>query len=232
MMTRFVLVPAFLILLPASASPQGLGDAAAKERERKAKSAPPAKAVPAFSNDDLASEKEKKRKKEEAEARGEKLAPEAPPEPAPSEEGRLAEDGRPRLSDPDRAKERARGQQAPDGVARDAVAPDGTQDEVSQSEAEWRARVQAARNRIQELEGRYASVQARVDEMRARLNPMSPRYEQDVNQILALQQEITGAESEAASARKDVDDARAELAGLEEKARQAGVPPGWLRLPQ
>ena len=68
--------------------------------------------------------------------------------------------------------------------------------------------------------------------MRARLNPMSPRFEQDVNQILALQQEITGAESEAASARKDLENARAELAGVEEKARQAGVPPGWLRPPQ
>src|SRR5258708_3549249 len=100
MMARFVLVPAFLLLLPAGAFPQQLGDAAAREREKKAKAAPPAKAAPAFSNDDLASEKEKKRKKEEAEARGEKVEPEAPAEPASTDEGRPAADGRKRLSDP------------------------------------------------------------------------------------------------------------------------------------
>jgi chromosome segregation ATPase len=231
MMTRFLLVPAFLILLPATGSPQELGDAAARERAKKAKAAPPAKAAPAFSNDDLASEKEKKRKKEEAEARGEKPEPEPPPEGAPAQEG-PAVDGRKRLSDPDKAKDRAR------EAARDGVAPEGAQDgnddqaERSAQEAIWRGRFETARKTIRDLESQSASIQARLEELRARISPMNPQQEQDVNKLLEIQQQITGVEAELGSAGASLKSARGELVALEETARQAGVSPGWLRPPQ
>jgi hypothetical protein len=228
--TRFALVPAFLILLPAAASPQELGDAAAKEREKKAKAAPSGKTAPAFSNDDLASEKEKKRKKEEAEARGEKPEPDAPPpdQSTDSETGRIAVDGRPRLADPDRGGRAARDEAASDGPASDDTASDDT----ASIDTEWRPRVEAARNRVQEMEGRVAGIQTRIDELRARISPMNQQQEQDVNRILAVQQEITNAEAEMDPARANLKSAREELAALEETARQAGVAPGVLRPPQ
>jgi hypothetical protein len=230
MLARLVLVPAFLILLPAGAFPQQLGDAAAREREKKAKAAPPAKAAPAFSNDDLASEKEKKRKKEEAEARGEKVEPESPAESTPSEEGHSTADGRKRLSDPDRAKDRAK-EAARDGVAQDGVVPEGNDDQGERSarEANWRGRFETARKTIREMEGRTASIQARLDELRARISPMNQQPEQDINRLLAAQQEITTVEAELELARTNLKTAREELVALEETARQAGVPPGWLR---
>jgi len=220
-MTRFVLVPAFLVLLPAFSFPQELGDAAAKEREKKAKAAPPAKAAPAFSNEDLASEKEKKRKKEEAEARGEKPEPDPPPsgESTDSERGGIAVDGRPRLADPDRG-----GRAAPEGQA--------TPDEAASIEIEWRTRLEAARNVVREMDGRLAGIQTRIDELRARISPMNQQQEQDVNRILAVQQEITNAEAEMDPARANLKSAREELAALEETARQAGVARGVLRPPQ
>jgi hypothetical protein len=146
-MTRFVLVPAFLVLLPAWASPQELGNAAAKEREKKAKAAPPAKPAPAFSNDDLASEKEKKRQKEEAEARGEEPAPE--PGPSQESQGQADAEGRKRLSDPDGAKERAKRATSGNAIPESALPEGADPDEVAAAraafDAQWRVRVDTAR---------------------------------------------------------------------------------------
>lgn len=233
-MTRLVLLlPALLILLPAPASPQELGDAAAKEREKKAKSgATTGKPAPAFSNDDLASEKEKKKKKDEAEARGEEPAP----EPGPSQEGQVDAQGRKRLSDPDKAKDRTREATPQDAIPVDATPESADPDEAAAAraaaEAHWRGRLDAARNLVREMEGRFAGIQARIDEMRARISPMNPQQEQDVNRILAVQEEITAAEAELESAQANLKSAREDLVALEETARQAGVPPGWLRPPQ
>ena len=227
---RFLLLPAFLMLLPASVSPQSLGEAAAKEREKRAKAAGQGKTAPALSNDDLASEKEKKRKKEEAEARGEKPEPDAPPADGSASssdnQGRMAADGRPRLSNPDRAKEKAReATPVPEGVEPDDAA-------AMAAEAIWRGRLDAARKTVREMEGRQTSIQARIEELRARISPMAQQQEQDVNKIMAIQQEITDAEAELEAARGNLKNAREELARLEETARQAGVAPGVIRPPQ
>lgn len=232
-MTRFVLLlPALVMLLPASAFSQGLGDAAAKEREKKAKSGATGKPAPAFSNDDLASEKEKKKKKEEAEARGE----EPPPDEGTSDAGSAAAEGPKRLSDPDRAKDRAREASAQNVVPVDSTPEGADPDEVAAARAaveeHWRGRVAAARNVIREMEGRLKRVKTQIDDLRGIISPMNPQQEQDVNRILAVQEEITSAEAELESAQANLKTAREELVGLEEAARQAGVAPGVLRPPQ
>jgi hypothetical protein len=81
--------------------------------------------------------------------------------------------------------------------------------------SEWRMRVLRARQRISEAEQALAKARADV----ARVLRRNPQWVEGLTRALEARAQ---AETELARARQAVDE-------LEEEARRAGVPPGWLR---
>jgi hypothetical protein len=243
---RWLLALALLAGLPGLASAQTLGQAAAKERAKRAKSGDGKPAPTVFTNDDLASEKEKQKQKEkeEQETATEELSRPIvwgrPGEPPPrSGEGPRGEDApRPRRMDSDdpRAQpERSRRSPAPSEAGDPAPAapsPTGQTIEEQQREEQWRERVVALETRRSQASSTKAMAQSRADEIRGRLNPMSATYEQDPGRIMALQQQAEAAEAEAKNADLELDSVREAYEQLAREAALAGVPRAWVQPPQ
>jgi hypothetical protein len=93
-------------------------------------------------------------------------------------------------------------------------------------ESVWRARADAARQRIADADAAIARIEAHLGELRddrSGQDAMNPNREQ------ARQAQIAAETENLATARADAAAAREALAELEDEARKAGVPPGWLR---
>jgi len=108
---------------------------------------------------------------------------------------------------------------------------------ASSPEADVRARAAAE---IAERTERQAELketwQRRYDEALGRVASANARIEKSERTIRKLRQrdrykgpERAEVDSEMASAQSDLEDARREVAEFPDVARQAGIPPGWLR---
>jgi hypothetical protein len=155
------------LAVPAGVAPgQSLGDAARRERERRAREKAPAGAAARYTDADLAGRR----------------SGEAAPEPSPS----------------------------PGATPRPAPAtkPDEESLERQRRETEWRARFEAARERLRQAE--EASWRSVVEVVYVAGVP--------VQQWVRKQEETPS-----------LRDARQALADLEEDFRRTGLPPGWAR---
>ena len=124
---------------------------------------------------------------------------------------------------------------AVDGVAPDAPGSEGNPitsnegeltDAVPRDEATWRQRADAARARIAEAEAVVASAEQRLAELRSDVapeDPMNPFRQQ------AREADIKNETARLEAARADVAAARQAFSDLEDEARRASIPPGWLR---
>ena len=184
-----------LACVPAAAQTD-LGAAAAKERERRKALAATASPPPAFTNDDLASEKQaaKDAAKEGASAKdggkpGEKPKPKPQPAPTPL----------PTATTDDSADRRAQ-------------------------EVGWRTRAQRARQVVAQTAARVTALEQQI--ARVAGDTMAST---DTNQILRLQTQRQSLEAQLNDAREASKTAQEQLADVEEEARRAGVPPGWIR---
>ena len=209
MTARLFLFLAFLAASEGSRA-QSLGEAAARERAKRARSGAD-QPVPSFTNADLASEKERQKQEQE----GSDAGTEASPDDSEA---------------PRAGRERRQGENEPEaGVPSfDDASDDQGTGESGLDREQWSERAEGLQRRLRQAEEREAAARDRLEEIRARLNPMSPQYEQDVNRILQLQQGVAAAEAQADLARRALDSARQEIANFEEEARRAGVPPGWI----
>ncbi len=80
----------------------------------------------------------------------------------------------------------------------------------------WQERVIQARQRVKNAEVKLSDAEGAVTRMRTRHYPSG-------DAAAALENDLE-------SAKKELADAQKAQAGLEDEARRAGVPPGWLRL--
>ena len=186
---RLIAIGCVSLLVCATAAAQtDLGAAAAKERERrKALAASPS---PAFTNDDLASEKQAaKEAAKEGGKPGEKPKPKPQPAPTPL----------PTATSDDSAQRRAQ-------------------------EAGWRARAQRARQVVDQTAARVTTLEQQVARVAGETMAST-----DTNQILRLRAQREALENQLKDAREASRIAVEQLANVEEEARRAGVPPGWIR---
>jgi hypothetical protein len=113
-----------------------------------------------------------------------------------------------------------------DGGGELALDPPGTPTAAQMEEASWRGRADAARSRLAEATAIVAGIEAKIVALREDRgvdDPMNP------NRLQAREAEIASETEKLAAAQEVVTAARQALADLEEEARKAGVPPGWLR---
>jgi hypothetical protein len=119
----------------------------------------------------------------------------------------------------------------PPAAAADAAAPSGAAPAppaaaapAESPEAVWRKRMADAREALRRSELFAEALQTRI-------NSLSRDYlsRDDPAQRTRLARERKEAIEELARVKQDVERARKQIADVEEDARKAGVPPGWLR---
>jgi len=94
------------------------------------------------------------------------------------------------------------------------------------NEAYWRTRATQFREAAQEADNKVKELEARIAALR---NDMSPTNVQDPNRLQSRDRELREAMDSLDATRRAAETARKALADLEEEARRAGVPPGWVR---
>jgi DNA repair exonuclease SbcCD ATPase subunit len=93
-------------------------------------------------------------------------------------------------------------------------------------EAYWRNRATQVREAAQEADNKVKELEARIAALR---NDMSPTNVMDPNRLQSRDRELRAAMDSLDATRSAAETARKALADLEEEARRAGVPPGWVR---
>ena len=119
------------------------------------------------------------------------------------------------------------GEQSPTDPKAAADAKAGAKPDVkadAKDEAAWRARMEQARETVRRNE-------AFAEALQSRINGLTRDF---VNRDNPVQRSKIGEDREKALAelervRNDVEQAKKQIADIEEEARKAGVPPGWLR---
>ncbi len=95
---------------------------------------------------------------------------------------------------------------------------------AAKGEAEWRARITTARDELRRNEVFAEALQTRINalttDFAARDNPI---------QRAQIADERQKALADLERVKADVETSRKQIADIEEEARKAGVPPGWLR---
>ena len=116
----------------------------------------------------------------------------------------------------------------PGAVAGTSGAPgeDAEPEEPPQDEDEefWRARITAAREALSRNELFLEALQNRVDGLWADFTARDDPYQRE--EIAALRRD---AMAEMERVQREIDGQTQAIADIEEEARRAGVPPGWLR---
>jgi len=119
------------------------------------------------------------------------------------------------------------GEEKPHPPSQQATTPQspGAPDEgAAKDEKYWRTRMTTARGNLQRQELFLEALQSRVNALTTDfVNRDDPAQRA---QIAADRQKALG---EMEAVRKEIDQAKKQIADLEEEARKAGVPPGWLR---
>ena len=111
---------------------------------------------------------------------------------------------------------------AADAKAGDEKKPDEEKD--LKDEAYWRARMASAREELRRAEMFRDALQSRINALSADVVNRDDPY-----QRAKIAEDLQKAVSELARVKTDIETATKAIADLEEEARQAGVPPGWLR---
>jgi hypothetical protein len=109
----------------------------------------------------------------------------------------------------------------PSAEAVAAAPPDST------DEAYWKGAVGEARLALDRDRGFLEALQTRAGVLAAQFAAQG-----DQSQRAAIVTNLTGVRTEIDRLLKEIGQKTQELASLEEQARRAGVPPGWIRLPQ
>ena len=97
-------------------------------------------------------------------------------------------------------------------------------EEPPQDEEFWRARITAAREALSRNELFLEALQNRVDGLRVDFTARDDPYQRE--EIAALRRD---AMAEMERVQREIDGQTQAIADIEEEARRAGVPPGWLR---
>ena len=113
-----------------------------------------------------------------------------------------------------------------EGTAPQAAAQKETEkpQEPAKDEAWWRQRISQAREELRRNEMFAEALQTRINSL---TNDLSSR--DDPYQRAKVAEERAKAILELERVKADVEANRKNIAGIEEEARRAGVPPGWLR---
>jgi hypothetical protein len=116
----------------------------------------------------------------------------------------------------------AAGEKKPDSAAGDKPAEEAPTEE--RTEEWWRTRMTDAREKLRQNEMFAEALQSRVDALRRDF----------LNRDNPVQRARVGEEREKALAelnrvKEEVEATKKQIAAIEEEARKAGVPPGWLR---
>jgi hypothetical protein len=140
----------------------------------------------------------------------------APPAAAPAQSAAAPEAAKPETTEADKNPDKS-----PD-KSKDAQREDQT--ETKKDEAWWRARITDAREQLHRDEVLLEALQSRVNALTADFTGRDDPYQrtrigEDRQKALA---ELERVRSEIAGLKKKIDD-------IEEEARRASVPPGWLR---
>jgi hypothetical protein len=108
----------------------------------------------------------------------------------------------------------------------EVVSGEGPGRGLKRNEEFWRNRTMQLREAAQEADNKVKELEARIAALR---NDMSPTNVQDPNRLQSRDRELREAMDSLDATRSAADTARKALADLEEEARRAGVPPGWVR---
>ncbi len=205
--------PVALVLLAvaSSAAAQNLSELAAKEKQRRNAVAAGATPARSFTNDDL-----------------EKSGPQASPTPSPTGAGPTL---RPGVKPPARPRRPSRDEGAPDSEDEEnAEAPPPAEGQPG-AEAAWRQRAKSAQDAISAAEQRVAAAERALGAARTGISQPLPSdgLRQTPPNALVKEASLQSAEAALATARASLDQARTAWADLEELARKASIPPGWLR---
>ena len=102
--------------------------------------------------------------------------------------------------------------------------PKTDKDKIEKDEAWWRARIGAARDNLRRDE-------VLLDALQARVNGLTSEFvgRDDPHQRARLGEDRRKAIVELDRVRLEVDGLRKQIEEIEEEARKASVPPGWLR---
>lgn len=216
MTCRVLCVSVLALTLPTSVRAQSLGDAAARERDRRARQSPGA---PSYDDYDL--------------QKGKPPSPSPSPSPHPSPAARtgtppprVLRGGRVAGSrPPSPAPAVTPSPSAPAATATPEV-PAAPSSGPEASEAYWRARARDLRDALGNAERQVAELEARVNALRNDLAPTNAmQASREQHRRAALGQAVADLEqAQAAVAR-----ARQALEDLEDEARRKGALPGWLR---
>ena len=139
------------------------------------------------------------------------------PSPSPSPGGGGAAPGKPAGAKP-----------APPAAAAPGAAPAPNPAPTMDPSQRWRRDVKAGRDAVARAESSVDAIQKRLDALLVDRDPVNVG---DPNRLQSLEAEKVKAMAELEVAKEGLDKARQALANLEEEARRAGVPPGWLREP-
>ena len=114
---------------------------------------------------------------------------------------------------------------SPEAKAKNAAAAtEPKTDEPAPDEASWRARMTQARDALERSKIFLAALESRV-------NALSTDFvnRDDPGQRAVIERDRQTAVAEMARVRKDIERQTQAIADIEEDARRAGVPAGWLR---
>lgn len=203
---RRLLVLAVALSLPATlAAAQGLGEVAAKEKARR---------------EQLRKEQAKGREAEPKVFTNDDLGKGTPQ--LAQDVGStttLRPDERPRNYEQDSSSGGPRGRRPADEPGREAGA-------ASADEASWRSDAREARKEVTRAEQELSKREQDVTRIAGEILRST-----DTNAILRLRAEQQTASEAVAQAKQALEDAKKARTDLEDRARAAGVPPGWLREP-
>jgi hypothetical protein len=118
------------------------------------------------------------------------------------------------------------GANAPKETAQPPTTPLPPQTDVK-DEASWRSLATEARTKLERSEETLSVFTAQNEVLAGRFAALS-----DLAQRAQVVAEMQKAQAEIDSLQKEIAAQAQQIAAIEEQARRAGVPPGWIRLPQ
>lgn len=198
-MTTLSALAALLFAAAATLAAQSLGDIARQEEDRRKSITAPGKV---YTNDSL--------------------RPEPPPSTPPAAAA-PAQPAAPAPAAPDAAAPAAGGAQPPQTPGQPPAGQPAAPP-APQTEADWRKRITAARDAL-------ARSQTFADALQSRINALSTDF---VNRDDPVQRDLIAADRQKSlveldRVRREMPDQQKAIAAIQEEARRAGVPAGWVR---
>jgi chromosome segregation ATPase len=199
---HFISTVAAALLFAASVQAQSLADLAKKEEERR-KSVPDSGKV--YTNKDL------------------NAAP-APSTPPASSSAAPADAAKSGAKDTDAKDGKDKDAKDKDAKDKDAKDKDASGKELVKDKAYWSSRLKALQDQVEQS-------QTYADAIQTRINALTTDFvnRDDPAQRSTIERDRQKAIAELARLKQVIVDGKKAIATLEEDARRAGVPPGWLR---